>query len=634
MRTICCFMEKTSDKFNEFIEKHDNDSYIHLYTDIINSCEDNMFYCLGELYNIILQAEDELWFVTDVPDLYNIVVELYDTVFEDIIVMESENDKNFASDFDLKELIEFEINMQSDMTYRQYMSRMFELSDLQNKQDILLFSCELMELSVENDYKRKMILYHFTKMVFEYTKETACTYYKLCLLSILMKLGGKAKDTNNYFELVKTAEDITEENKYFAWNQFKAISLRNLAVYDKDINFILDDIYTQAYDKYLEEYKDLLSDIPVSERNKNTVIVMTIQYLNNSHAPTRTVMERCKALRKLGKKVVIINTTEQYIIQGMIPMYGAFLGTTIKEYDDIQSIYIDGEEFPFIQLSEDYPIYMKLQVLSHLIKKIKPYYILSIGTGSMLADLCGHIVPTACMALAFSTLPHTKNKMKILGRKLSEQEKEIYKDEDIIESRFTFELKPQKEHYTRETYNLPKDRFILVLVGIRLEYEIDDEFMKLLSKICEAGCYIVFAGVMDNYEDMMKKYQSVKENSSFIGYCDDVSALMEICDLYVNPPRLGGGFSVIEAFDKGRPGVYMKVGDVYTSGGEEFAVDTYDDMYTEIIRYKEDRAYYDEMAQKGRERAKLMTSSVEAIRDIDEQICKRIMEEKSADTYK
>ena len=628
MRTICCFMEQTSDKFNEFIEKHDNDSYIHLYTDIINSCEDNMFYCLGELYNIILQADDELWFVTDVPNLYNIVMKLYDTVFEDIIVMESENDKNFASDFDLKELIEFEINVQSDTLYKKYMSKLFELSDLQNKQDIMIFSCELIDLPIENDYKKKMLFYHFTKLLFEYTKETAGTYYKLCLLSILMKLGKKAEYTNNYFELVRTAEDITEDNKYFAWNQFKAISLRNFAVYDKTTNCIVDDIYTQAYNTYMKKCKEMLSYIPFNERNKDVVIVMTTQYLNNTHAPTRTVMERCKALRELGKVVIIINTTEQYIMQGVIPMYRAFFGTTIEEYDDMQSISIDGEEFPFMQLSEDYPIYMKLQILSHLIKKIKPYYILSIGTGSMLADLCGHMVPVACMALAFSTLPHTKNKMKILGRKLSEEEKENYKDkdEDIIESRFTFELKPQKEHYPRETYNLPKDRFILVVVGIRLQSEIDDEFMKLLSRVCEAGCYVVFAGIMDNYDDMMKKYQTVKENSSFIGFCDDVSALMEICDLYVNPPRLGGGFSVIEAFDKGKPGVYMKVGDVYTSGGEEFAVDTYDDMYTEIIRYKEDKAYYDEMAQKGRERARLMTSSVEAIRDIDEQICKRITE--------
>ena len=230
MRTICCFMEQTSDKFNEFVEKYDNDSYIHLYTDIINSCEENMFYCLGELYNIILQAEDELWFVTDVPDLYNIVMKLYDTVFEDIIVMESENDKNFASDFDLKELIEFEINVQSDTLYKKYMSKLFELSDLQNKQDIMIFSCELIDLPIENDYKKKMLFYHFTKLLFEYTKETAGTYYKLCLLSILMKLGGKAEDTNNYFELVRSAEDITEDNKYFAWNQFKAISLRNFAV--------------------------------------------------------------------------------------------------------------------------------------------------------------------------------------------------------------------------------------------------------------------------------------------------------------------------------------------------------------------------------------------------------------------
>ena len=38
------------------------------------------------------------------------------------------------------------------------------------------------------------------------------------------------------------------------------------------------------------------------------------------------------------------------------------------------------------------------------------------------------------MALEFSTLPKTKNKMKILGRKLSEEEKQLYIEEDIIES--------------------------------------------------------------------------------------------------------------------------------------------------------------------------------------------------------
>lgn len=627
MRTICCFMEKESEELQEFIQKYDSDSYIHLYTDIIESCERNIFYCLGELYNIILQSEAELWFITDISELYSTIIELYDTVFENIVFIESKNVKNFDTVFDIRELIDYEINVQTDENNRQYMSKIFDLRD-SNVNELFKFLYELQDLQIENDYRKRLIWCHFVKLLLEYRKDNINIDYKQCLLSILMKFSNKAKYTTEFFKTFQVSSEMTEDNKYFAWNQFKRISLRKLAEYDEDTSYIVDNLYEQAYELYVQKYSDILEYIPSEERNKDIVFVMAIQYLNDTHAPTRTVMERCKTLKKLGKTVVIINTNEQYLMPGVVPLYGASYGRSMEEYDDAESVFIDGEEFYFMQIPDEYPIDMKFKVISRLIKKIKPYYILSIGTGSMLADLCGHMVPVACMALAFSTLPHTKNKLKILGRKLSEEEKENYKDkdEDIIESRFTFELKPQKEHYTRETYNLPKDRFILVIVGIRLEYEIDDEFMKLLSRVCEAGCYVVFAGIMDNYDDMMKKYQTVKENSSFIGYCEDVSALMEICDLYVNPPRLGGGFSVIEAFDKGKPGVYMKVGDVYTSGGENFAVDTYDDMYTEIIRYKEDKAYYDEMAQKGRERAKLMTSSVEAIRDIDEQICKRIEE--------
>ena len=262
--------------------------------------------------------------------------------------------------------------------------------------------------------------------------------------------------------------------------------------------------------------------------------------------------------------------------------------------------------------------------MAKLLKRYKPYYILSIGTGSMLADLCGNIVPCASMALAFSTFPKTMNKMKILGRNLYKEEKSLYTEDDIIESRFTFELKPQKGIFSRESKGLPEDRFILVVVGIRLEFEVTDAFMEMLEEVCGKGCYVVFAGIMDNYNKLMESYPLVSANSSFIGYCDDMLALMDICDLYINPERLGGGFSIIEAFEKGKPGVYLKSGDVYTAGGESFAVDSFKEMAEQILKYKEDKDYYNNMSGLARERAKLMTSSEEAIADIDRQICERV----------
>ena len=139
-------------------------------------------------------------------------------------------------------------------------------------------------------------------------------------------------------------------------------------------------------------------------------------------------------------------------------------------------------------------------------------------------------------------IPKTINNMKILDRNLYNEEKSFYIKCDIIESRFTYELKPQKEIFSRESKGLPEDRFILVIIGIRFEFEITDGFMEMLEGVCSKGYYVVFTGIMDNYNKLMENYPLVSANSLFIGYCDDILALMDICHLYVNLDRLGGGF--------------------------------------------------------------------------------------------
>ena len=49
-------------------------------------------------------------------------------------------------------------------------------------------------------------------------------------------------------------------------------------------------------------------------------------------------------------------------------------------------------------------------------------------------------------------------------------------------------------------------------------------------------------------------------------------------------------------------------------------------MAKQIIKYKDDKDYYNKMAGLAKERARLMTSSKEAIADIDRQICQRVEE--------
>ena len=59
----------------------------------------------------------------------------------------------------------------------------------------------------------------------------------------------------------------------------------------------------------IEELKEYFIKIPLSERNKKRVLILTIQFLEDVHEPTRTVKERAKALIDSGKDVIIVNTS-------------------------------------------------------------------------------------------------------------------------------------------------------------------------------------------------------------------------------------------------------------------------------------------------------------------------------------
>ena len=77
----------------------------------------------------------------------------------------------------------------------------------------------------------------------------------------------------------------------------------------------------------------------------------------------------------------------------------------------------------------------------------------------------------------------------------------------------------------------------------------------------------------------------------------------------MNPPRIGGGFSVVEAFCKGMPGITLNYGDVAASAGLDFCVDSLEEMGEAIKRYKEDSEFYHMMAEKALKRSKELFDS-------------------------
>ena len=157
---------------------------------------------------------------------------------------------------------------------------------------------------------------------------------------------------------------------------------------------------------------------------------------------------------------------------------------------------------------------------------------------------------------------------------------------------FTFSFKPQQDHYTRADLTLPEEKFLVATVGWRLDDEITGAYLKMLEEAVgeEPAIHVVFVGRFHRFGEALAGYPVLQAHATNLGEQQDVLAVLECMDLYVNPARSGGGSSAAEALSKGLPVVTLPVGDVAVAAGETFEVEDYPAMQRQILRYAADKA--------------------------------------------
>ena len=409
-------------------------------------------------------------------------------------------------------------------------------------------------------------------------------------------------------------ESISKETKYYLYYQLVGYNFLNPEVPDNEIGDLMDDLYSQIYQGYKKEFSDMMY-IPKEKRNRNFVIAFISQVLEIEHGPTKTLLDRCYILEKyLRKKVFIVNTAEYLTWYRSIPCFSAMSGNYKEEYNQTDNLIWRDKKLAFMQCPPEMPDVAIIKEILDVVKSEKPWFVLNIGGNSIVSDLCSNTVPTLTVATVFSGRTTTRGQFQIIGRKITDADrkwlsKHHMKDSAMIESLFTFSFKQQTHHFTRKELGLPENRFIAILIGGRLDQEIDSECMALLEKLIAAGIFIAFMGKFDQYKEYTDKNSLFGENTAYLGFQDDALAVDEVCDLYINPKRIGGGGSAAEAMYKGLPVVTFDFGDVGLGAGADFHVKDYDDMYNQILRYATDKDYYAEMSQKAKQRAAQLTDS-------------------------
>ncbi len=446
-------------------------------------------------------------------------------------------------------------------------------------------------------------------------------------------LIGMDKNKDIFLEFVryvrKNQQAFSVNTRYFLFYQLISLSFRYREL-DGESKKELWRFYQEIIDEYAEYMPaDLLEPLTVQERNKNVVVVITEQFIAIQHGPTKTALDRCKALMtQLGKEVLLINDAEVLSQVGQIPFWGAMSGNydPEKRFESVQEW--KGVKVPYYQCENYMPDFTEVKNLLLKIRMLAPEKIIAIGKGGILANLASRIVPMLTIGLCPSDLEYTTGQYQALGRKLTEADIELLKDlgyteHHVIESIFTSSLKPQVEHITRSELGIPDDKFVIIIVGARLDSEVTSEFMGMLESVLNADMYVAFLGEFHQYNNYVSAFPKLKEQSAYLGFCADILSRLEVCDLYVNPIRKGGGTSSVESMFKGIPVVSVDYGDVAVNAGSEFCVKDYNEMQEMILRYYNDKNFYNKMSRYAKERADvLLDTDREFVRIICEMDCR------------
>ena len=274
--------------------------------------------------------------------------------------------------------------------------------------------------------------------------------------SVLM---GMDKDESFFLEFVsyvrKTRMAFSVNTQYYLFYQLSTLLFRFKEL-DGKSKEVLWKYYKEIVDEYAEHVSPaLLEEIPIQNRNKDVVVVITEQFIAIQHGPTKTALDRCKALvAPMGKEVLLINDAEVLSQVDSIPFYDMLIGTYLPEIREETVQHWEGVTIPYYQCENNMPNFPEVENLLRRIRALAPERIIAIGKGGILANLAGRMVPMLTIGLCTSDLEYTTGTYQTLGRRLNESDLALldkvgYTRDHVIESIFTSSLKRQVEHVSR-----------------------------------------------------------------------------------------------------------------------------------------------------------------------------------------
>lgn len=347
-------------------------------------------------------------------------------------------------------------------------------------------------------------------------------------------------------------------------------------------------------------YRDL------KNRNKQRIVIVTEQLIGILHSPTAVVLRFAYVLKKLGYEILLMVCPDDKSLPEELWFHeGKVRSNEVFKDMPLEMSYKD-ELFVGYQINMTQGCLKEYHMMLSLIHTWNPYFVLDLGTANPVVDLISKFTTLAAWEMSIVCPVSEANILIRLGRtedKLEQDYKEALLDHQVqlfMEENIPVLTEESSEQCDRSEMKLPEGRFLVAIVGNRLDIDINDAFIAVMQRILKDITCVDFV-IIGEVDDLKKKLDNAafQNRVYYLGF-QNLMKVYPVLDLYLNPDRMGGGFSSAMALIAGLPVVTLPDCDVAYNVGEEFIIADYEEMIQTVIRYVSDKKYYEQKVEQAR----------------------------------
>lgn len=436
-------------------------------------------------------------------------------------------------------------------------------------------------------------------------------------INIMAVLFTELKDK----KIIPYIEKTLMSKKYPLWGklndfvQFRTFLFTHCILKENERYHNINGLYESHLCELMEEAKISFPYIPYKSRGKKIIIVAS-QLVNIFHAPTKRMLAISHYYRNIGYDVECF-VCHLRGIEGGWDLAGGVYKCNFMEKSSDFDICLNGRNIKGYNFSLNASHYKEeLKRAVRMIWEEKPEYVFEIGTETILAGLCCPFTTVVTMGCT-KNIPVSNAPIFATPMERSQEEQESWKqilgkDRISVEIRHVVNGLEKKESeicYSKKDFGIPSESFVIILAGSRLDKEVEESFLEIIDRILALEEHFMIA--------VIGKCPKLKERISkgkwpyrffFLGTQKKFREAIAIGDVFLNPPRQGGGTGSLYAIMEGVPVITLDHCDVKANVGDKFVCGCVEEMPSLVLKYFTDEEFRKEQKENCRKRAMEQTN--------------------------